>query len=83
MGMVAFYVGHSTPVPLSSAEFQSALSEHFAERDEMWFLPEQVNECDKKRSQVENIGQLSIFVEDERSAINWLRNFLKIRPSTS
>jgi hypothetical protein len=26
---------------------------------------------------VENIGQLTIFVEDERSAINWLRNFLK------
>ncbi len=81
--MVAFYVGHSTLVPLSSAEFQAALGEHFVERDEMWFLPEQVNEYDKKRAQVENIGQLSIFVEDERSAINWLRSFLKSRPSTS
>jgi hypothetical protein len=49
----------------------------------MFFLPEQVNEYDKKRAQVENIGQLAIFVEDERSAINWLRNFLKNRPSTS
>jgi len=81
--MVAFYVGHSTPVPLSSAEFQAGLAEKFPERDGMVFLPEQVNEYDKKRSQVENIGQLSIFVEDERSAINWLRNFLKNRPSTS
>lgn len=80
--MVAFYVGHSTPVPLSSAEFQLALSEHFVRRDEMWFLPEQVNEYDKKRAQMENIGQLTIFVEDERSAINWLRSFLKDRPST-
>ena len=47
----------------------------------MYFLPEQVNEYDKKRAQIENIGQMSIFVEDERSAINWLRNFLKDRPS--
>ena len=81
--MVAFYVGHSTPVPLSSAEFQAGLAEKFPEREGMYFLPEQVNEYDKKRAQVESIGQLSIFVEDERSAINWLRNFLKNRPSTS
>jgi len=79
--MVAFYVGHSTPVPLSSAEFQSELGGHFVERDGMWFLPEQVNEYDKKRAQMENVGQLVIFVEDERSAIDWLRSFLKERPS--
>ena len=79
--MVAFYVGHSTPVPLSSGEFQVGLAETFPERDGMYFLPEQVNEYDKKRAQIENIGQMSIFVEDERSAINWLRNFLKDRPS--
>jgi DNA modification methylase len=81
--MVAFYVGHSTPVPLSSAEFQAGLAEKFPERDGMFYLPDQVNEYDKKRAQVENIGQLSIFVEDERSAINWLRNFLASRPSVS
>ena len=80
--MVAFYVGHSTLVPLSSAEFQAGLAEKFPERDGMFFLPEQVSEYDKRRSQLENIGQLSIFVEDERSAINWLRGFLKDRPST-
>ena len=80
--MVAFYVGHSTPVPLGSGEFQAGLAEKFPERDGMFFLPEQVNEYDKKRAQVENIGQLTIFVEDERSAINWLRSFLKDRPST-
>jgi hypothetical protein len=80
--MVAFYVGHTTPVPLSSAEFQAGLAEKFPERDGMYFLPEQVNEYDKKRALIQNIGQLTIFVEDERSAINWLRNFLKDRPST-
>jgi hypothetical protein len=80
--MVAFYVGHSTLVPLSSAEFQVGLAEKFRERDGTYFLPEQVNEYDRKQAQMENIGQLTIFVEDERSAINWLRNFLKDRPST-
>jgi len=81
--MVAFYVGHSTPVPLSSAEFQAELSSHFVERDGMWFLPEQVSEYDKKRAQMESVGQLAIFVEDERSAIDWLRVELKDKPLTT
>ncbi len=78
--MVAFYVGHSVQVPLSSAEFQAELGQHFVERDGMWFLPEQVNEYDKKRAQMESVGQLAIFVEDERSAIDWLRVELKDKP---
>lgn len=78
--MVAFYVGHSTPVPLSSAEFQAELAEQFPERDGMFFLPEQVNEYDTKRTVMENIGQMSVFVEDERSAIDWLRSELKKKP---
>jgi hypothetical protein len=80
--MVAFYVAHSTDVPLSSGEFQAGLAEKFPERDGMYFLPAQVAEYDKKRAQVESMGQIKIFVEDERSAIDWLRNFLKERPST-
>ena len=79
--MVAFYVGHATPVPLSSAEFQAGLAERFPQRDEMFFLPEQVNEYDKRRQQMEGVGQLSIFVEDEKTAVAWLRNFLSGRPS--
>ena len=80
--MVAFYIGHGVPVPLSSAEFQAALAEKFPEREGMFFLPEQVTEWDKKRAQMEGVGQMSIFVEDEKSAIDWLRNHLKTRPSS-
>jgi 16S rRNA G966 N2-methylase RsmD len=79
--MVAFYVGHGVPVPLSSAEFQAALAEKFPEREGMFFLPDQVDIWDKKRAQVQGVGQMSIFVEDEKSAIDWLRSFLKNRPS--
>ena len=80
--MVAFYVGHSVPVPLSSAEFQRDLADKFPERVGMFFLSEQVAEFDKKRAQMEGVGQMSIFVEDEKSAIDWLRGFLKKKPST-
>jgi hypothetical protein len=83
--MVAFYVGHSTPVPLSSAEFQAGLVQRFPKREvegaEMIFLSDQVNEYDQKRLRVGVAGQLSIFVEDEKSAGDWLQNFLKNRPS--
>ncbi len=78
--MVAFYVGHGVPVPLSSAEFQRELADKFPEREGMFFLSEQVAEFDKKRAQMEGVGQMSIFVEDEKSAIDWLRGFLKNRP---
>ncbi|MGB0155504.1 MAG: DNA methyltransferase [Verrucomicrobiales bacterium] len=79
--MVAFYVGHGVPVPLSSAEFQAEVAEKFPERDGMAFLPDQVAEYDKKRAQMQGVGQMSIFIEDEKSAIDWLRGFLKQRPS--
>ena len=80
--MVAFYIGHNTPVPLSSGEFQAALAEKFPERDGMVFLHEQVAEYDKKAALMEHTGQMSIFVDDEKSAINWLRQSLKDKPST-
>ena len=80
--MVAFYIGHETPVPLSSAEFQAALSMKYPERDGMYFLPEQVSEFDRRRAHAAAVGQLSIFVDDERSAISWLHTFLRARPST-
>ena len=80
--MVAFYVGHGVPVPLSSAEFQAGLAGKFPEREGMAFLAEQVAEFDKKRAQMQGVGQMSIFVEDEKSAIDWLRGELKKTPAT-
>jgi len=78
---VAYYIGHGFPVPLSSPQFQAGLAEKFPERDGMYFLPEQAAEYDKKRLQMEGLGQMSIWVEDERSATDWLRNYLKGKPS--
>jgi DNA modification methylase len=78
---VAFYVRHGLPVPISAPEFQTGLAEKFPERDGMYFLPDQAADYDKVRMKMEGIGQLTIFVEDERSAVDWLRNYLKNKPS--
>lgn len=80
--MVAWFVKHGFPVPLSSQEFQAGLSQRFEPRDGMIFLPDQAAEYDKKRMQVALAPQMEMFVSDERSAIDWLSDFLKKRPST-
>jgi hypothetical protein len=81
--MVAWFVRHDVPVPLSSPEFLADIfSRHFAERDGMAFLQEQVAEYDKKRAQTAQAPQMELFVSDERSAIDWAADYLKARPST-
>lgn len=80
--MIAWFVRHDAPVPLSSDEFLSGLRSRFPERDGMVFLPEQAPIYDKKRAETARAPQMELFVSDERSAIDWLADFLKARPST-
>ena len=80
--MVSWFVRHGIPVPVSSNEFQVGLAQRFIERDGMVFLVDQVTEYDKKRIQFAEAPQMELFVSDERSAIDWLSDFLKRRPST-
>lgn len=80
--MVAWFVRHDFPVPLSTEEFLDGLRTRFPERDGMAFLPEQVTEYDRKRAQAAQGPQMELFVSDERSAIDWLMDFLRKRPST-
>ena len=46
------------------------------------FLPDQLVEYEKARSRIPQVKQAELFVSDERSAIDWLTNFLLKRPST-
>lgn len=80
--MVAYYVRKGYLVPISSQEFQIGLRQRFAERDGMFFLPEQAAEYDKKRLTVERLVQRSLFVFDESTAIEWLRSLLREKPQT-
>jgi hypothetical protein len=74
--MVAFHVQRGLAVPLSNAEFRSDLSRKFVERDGMFFLPDQVAEYDAARMEADHLGQLHLFVSDEKSTIQWLRQQL-------
>ncbi len=80
--MVAWFIRHDFPVPLSTEEFLDGLRNRYPERDGMVFLPEQVAGYDRKRAQAAQAPQMELFVSDERSAIDWLMDFLRKRPST-
>jgi len=80
--MVAFHVQRNVTVPLSVGEFFAGLAQRFPERDGMYFLPEQVAEYDRKRMKASEVRQLEIFVRNEKSAIQWLRQQLLDKPQT-
>lgn len=80
--MVAYHVQNGLPVPISSAEFQAGVAQRFPMRDGMVFLESQVAEYDKKRTLVKEFTQMSLFVSDENSAIEWLRQQLMKKPQT-
>jgi hypothetical protein len=78
--MVAFHVQRGATVPFGAAEFAAGLMQRFPERDGMYFLPEQVFDYDKSRLAVKDVAQLELFVNDERTAIQWLRQLLGRSP---
>lgn len=80
--MVAYYVRKGYPVPISSQEFQTGLSQRFIERDGMFFLPDQVAEYDRKKMTSGELKQMAMFVSDEASAIQWLQQLIKEKPQT-
>lgn len=80
--MVAYHVQNGLPVPISSAEFQEGVAQRFPMRDGMAFLESQVAEYDKKRTLVKEFSQMSLFVSDENSAIEWIRQQLMRKPQT-
>lgn len=71
--MVAYHIMQGIPVPLDASDFYSGLENRFLKRDNMFFLPDQVNEYDTARikNDVETI-QFSLFVTNEKTAIAWL-----------
>lgn len=81
--MVAYHVTQGIPVPLDATEFYQGLSEHFINRDDMYFLPDQVTEYDTARMKmdVESV-QFALLVTNEKTAIGWLYQLLANEPMT-
>ncbi|CAK0772118.1 DNA methylase N-4/N-6 domain-containing protein [uncultured Gammaproteobacteria bacterium] len=80
--MVAYYVRKGYPVPISSQEFQAGLKQHSFERDGMYFLADQLPEYDRKKILSGAPPQFSLFVSDEATAIQWLRQIIREKPQT-
>lgn len=80
--MVAFHVQRNVTIPVSAAEFYTGLTQRFSERDNMYFLPEQVAEYDNKRMKAKEVMQLQLFVSDEATAIQWLKQQFVKKPQT-
>jgi hypothetical protein len=80
--MASWFIRHGTMVPISIPDFLAELPIRYRLMDGMVFLPEQLVEYEKARSRIPLVKQSDLFISDERSAIDWLTNFLLKRPST-
>ncbi|HYF91540.1 MAG TPA: DNA methyltransferase [Symbiobacteriaceae bacterium] len=80
--MIAYYVQRGISVPISAPEFYQGLRQRFAEREAMYFLPNQVIEYDRERAKVAKVRQLTLVVTDESSAILWVRQQLLDKPQS-
>ncbi|MCD1237642.1 DNA methyltransferase [Vibrio cholerae] len=78
--MVSFHIRNGISVPMSAPEFYSALRDKFIEIDAQYFLAEQASVYNKERAIAGNVTQLSIFVNDEATAIRWCRELLEKSP---
>lgn len=78
--MVAYHVARNTVVPMTAAEFYAGLEQRFPVRDDMYFLAEQGEDYERFRISFKELAAQTLFIRDESSAVQWLRQLLKDRP---
>ena len=80
--MVAYHVARNTLVPMTAAEFYAGLEQRFPVRDGMYFLNEQVETYERFRTTFRELAAQELFIRDESSAVQWLRQLLANGPRT-
>ena len=65
---------------MTTAEFYAGLENRFPVRDDMSFLPEQVEAYERHRITFKELAQAELFITSESSAVTWLRQRLKLKP---
>ncbi|WP_309710700.1 hypothetical protein [Armatimonas sp.] len=80
--MIAYHLQRGARIPLSASEFYQLVDEQFVERDGMYFLPDQAARYDAVKARGVETEQLSIFVRDEKTAVQWVRSRLNEQPQT-
>jgi predicted RNA methylase len=79
--MVAYHVAQGIGVPMTTAQFNAAIDRWFVLRDSMYFLPQQAEEWERFRITFKDFEQAELFITGESSAVQWLRQFLRMKPS--
>ncbi len=81
--MLAYYIQRGYEIKYDAKSFYSLLRENFAEEDGFWFTTHQIEPYleYKKKMKLEGMddiksGSSLLFVNDEKSALVWLYNFL-------
>jgi hypothetical protein len=80
--VTAFHINHGVMVPLSASEFYAGLDRRFALRDGMYFVPDQVETYERHRITFKDLAETSLFITEESTAVQWLRQKLKAKPRT-
>ncbi len=80
--MVGYHVARNTLVPMTAAEFYSGLEQRFPVRDGMYFLADQVEAYERFRITFKELAAQELFIRDESTAVQWLRQLLRDRPRT-
>lgn len=71
--MISYHIMNGLSIPIDASTFYKGLDEKFLKRDDMYFLPNQVNEYDDARIKAEiEPMQYSLIISNEKSAIGWL-----------
>jgi hypothetical protein len=78
--MVAYHVHRGAIVPVTAGEFFAGIEQRFPVRDDMYFLPEQVEAYERYRMTIKDLLQAELFITNENSAVQWLRQLLKRKP---
>jgi hypothetical protein len=78
--VLAFHIHHHVTFPLTAAEFYQGLDQRFPVRDGMIFLSSQVEQFERARLTVKDLLQTELFITNEASAVQWLRQQLKTKP---
>jgi hypothetical protein len=81
--MLSYYIQHGYEVRYDAKDFYQLMRDNFADEDGYWFNAEQINSYMeyKKKMKLEGIddiklGAYMLFLNDEKSALVWLHNFL-------
>jgi hypothetical protein len=80
--MIAYHLVRAARIPMSAAEFGVLLADQFFSEDGMWFLPHQLALYQAYKMRGAEPEQFTIFVQDEKSAVRWVRAELEDEEQT-